>query len=133
MVYCADPLANALNSTIQVQEEAWRLLREAMTEGKDSKISVRLSIHSKAVEARLKAEQSHREELERRSILIPLAVANDMTRRGLGVIVERLRCLPQNVAPLCNPANAHHAVEVLEEECNAVLAEAQQAYAADTV
>jgi hypothetical protein len=124
-----DRLSDALDSTIQAQGEAWRLLQEAMVEGRDSKITVRLSIHNKAVEARFKAEQSHREELERRRILIPLAEAKDISRKGYDIILSRLAALPQNLAVRCNPTNPHLAMEVLEVECNATLAEAQRAYA----
>src|ERR1041385_5157567 len=56
-----DSLEGALFNAIQAAEEAYRLLSEAMIEGRDSKIGVRLSIHNKAVEARFKAEQQYRE------------------------------------------------------------------------
>jgi hypothetical protein len=129
----ADRFTNALDSTVQAQEEAWRLLQEAMIEGRDSKIMVRLTVHTRAVEARIRAAAQHREELERRRILIPLTEAMDLTRRGYDIILSRLRCLPQNVAPRCNPTNPHLAIAILEAECTEIIADARRAYAADTI
>jgi hypothetical protein len=129
----ADPFAHALDSTLQAQEEAWRLLQEAMIEGRDSKIMVRLTVHTRAVEARIRAEVQHREELERQRVLIPLSEAKDLFRRGYDIILSRLRRLPQNVAPRCNPANPHLAIAILETECAEIIADARRAYAADTI
>lgn len=129
----ADRFTNALDSTIQAQEEAWRLLQEAMIEGRDSQIMVRLTVHTRAVEARIKAEVQHREELERQRVLIPLSEAKDLFRRGYDIILSRLRCLPQNVAPRCNPTNPHLAIAILEAECVEIIADARRAYAADTI
>jgi hypothetical protein len=129
----ADTLADALDSAVQAQKEAWRLLDEAMIEGKDSKIGIRLAVHNKAVDALFTAAREHREELERTRILIPLTEAMDLSRRGYDVVLARLRCLPQNIAPLCNPANAHHAMEILEAECNGIIADAQRVFAANAV
>jgi hypothetical protein len=123
----ADRFANALDSTVQAQEEAWRLLQEAMIEGRDSKIMVRLTVHTRAVEARIRADVQHREELERQRVLIPLSEAKDLFRRGYDIILSRLRCLPQNVAPRCNPANPHLAIAILETECAEIIADARQA------
>jgi hypothetical protein len=128
-----DNLDEALHDAIEAAREASRLLREAMLEGKDQKISVRVSVFNKASENRFKAEQAYREEQERRGILIPLTVAQDMARHSLGVIIARLRNLPQNVGARCNPANAHQAMGILEAECEEILADARRAIAADTI
>ena len=69
-----------------------------MLEDKDNKISVRLTVFNKAQEGLFKAETVYREELERRRILIPLAEAKEIARRGYEVILQRLKALPQNVA-----------------------------------
>ena len=67
--------------------------------------------------------------MERRRVLIQLAEAQDLTRRGYDIILSRLRCLPQNVAPRCNPANPHLAIAILEAECVEIIADARRAYA----
>jgi hypothetical protein len=120
-------LEDALINARQAANEAWRLLGESMIEGRASKIQVLLNIHNKAVEARFRAESAYREELERRRVLIPLAEAMEITRRGYDVILSRLKALPQNVAPRCNPTDPYMAMMVLEDECAAILKAAQQA------
>ena len=82
-------LDDALFAAIQASDEAFRLLGEAMIEGRDSVISARLSVHNKALEARFKAESAYREELERRRTLIPLGEAMEIARRGYEIILQR--------------------------------------------
>jgi hypothetical protein len=122
-------LDDALFAAIQASNEAFRLLQEAMIEGRDSVISARVSVHNKALEARFKAESAYREELERRRMLIPLGEAMEIARRGYEVILQRLKALPQNVAPRCNPTDPSRAITVLESECTAILGDAQKVYA----
>ncbi len=122
-------LDDALRKAITASDEAFRLLAEAMLEDKDSKISVRLTVFNKAQEGLFKAETAYREEMERRRVLIPLAEAQNLARRGYDIILSRLRCLPQNVAPRCNPANPHLAIAILEIECVEIIADARRAYA----
>lgn len=122
-------LDDALRKAITASDEAFRLLAEAMLEDKDSKISVRLTVFNKAQEGLFKAETAYREEMERRRVLIPLSEAKDLFRRGYDIILSRLRCLPQNVAPRCNPANPHLAIAILETECVEIIADARRAYA----
>ena len=128
--YSGGALERALRNTHQAADEAWRLLSEAMIESRTSKIQVLLSIHNKAVEALFTAESAYREELERRKILIPLAEAMEMARRGYTVILERLKTLPQNVAPLSNPADPERAITAIECECTGIVSAAQEIYAA---
>jgi hypothetical protein len=120
-----DALLNARRSAA----EAYRVLERAMSEGNISRISALLATHNKALEALFKAEQSHREELERRRILIPIAEANEMARKGYGVVIARLSSLPQNVAPRCNPNNPNQAMGVLEAECAEILGDVRRIYA----
>ena len=100
-----------------------------MTLNQDDLIGVRLSVHNKALEALFKAEQSYREELERRRMLIRLGEAMEIARRGYEVILQRLKALPQNVAQRCNPTDPTRAMTVLESECTAILGDAQKVYA----
>ena len=127
------PAENSLDDTLRkaitASDEAFRLLAEAMLEDKDSKISVRLTVFNKAQEGLFKAETAYREEMERRRVLIPLAEAQDLFRKGYDIILSRLRCLPQNVAPRCNPVNPHLAIAILETECVEIIADARRAYA----
>jgi hypothetical protein len=122
------PLEDHLLNARQAAAEAWRLLSEAMTANQDDLIGVRLSVHNKALEALFKAESAYREELERRRMLIPLGEAMEIARRGYEVILQRLKALPQNVAPRCNPTDPNRAMTVLESECTAILGDAQKVY-----
>jgi hypothetical protein len=101
-------------------------LRRSLIEGKPQKIGAWISLHTRAVEARVKLESMVREELERQKVLIPIAEAQTTTRKVVGVIVSRLTSLPQNVAPRCNPTNPDLLMTILEDECAAILKAAQQ-------
>ena len=108
-------------------DEAWRLLHEAMIEGRASKIQSLLSVFNKTIDGLFTAESAFREELERRRTLIPLAEAMEMTQRAFDVIVSRLKALPPNVMARSDPTNPHLVMTILEEECAAILEGAQQA------
>lgn len=123
----SESMEDTLRNACRAADEAWRLLQEAMLEGKDSKIQVRLSVHNKAVEARIRAETMIREEQERRNILIPLSKAQEITRSAFEVIIKRLTAMPQNIAPRCNPHDPAHALGILEDECVGIIAAAQKA------
>jgi hypothetical protein len=122
---------SALNTAVmnsrRAADEVWRLLHESMIEGRPSKIQVLVNIHNKAVEAHLKAESAYREELERQRILIPLSEAKSMVSRVVGVIVSRLSTLPQNMAARCNLIDPQMTLSILEDECVAILKDAQRA------
>jgi hypothetical protein len=107
--------------------QSWRLLREALIEGKVQKIGAWIAIHTRAVEANVKAESMVREELERKRILIPLSEAQAIGRKVVGVIVSRLNGLPQSVAARCNLTDPEMTLAILEDECAAILKDAQQA------
>jgi hypothetical protein len=125
-------LDDALFAAIQVSDEAWRLLQEAMIEGKNSQISACISIHTRALMARFDAERLYREELERRSVLIPLAVANNNARKIFEIIIARLNALPQNCAPRCNPNDPHRAMGILEDAVAGIMAAAHKTCEAPT-
>jgi len=123
-------LESALKHSIQLEHEAYRLARDAMIEEKESKIQIRLAIHGRAQENRIKIEQMLREELEKRKELIPYNVATEIFRRALDVILRRLKRFPQEKAPACNPQNPVHALGILEAGIDSIVAEAQGQYAA---
>ena len=120
-------LYKTLRNSAHAAQAAWTLLDEAFTEGKPSKIGVYLNLHSKAVEARVKAESMVRSELERQKVLIPMTEAKTSVRRVCEIIVSRLSAMPQNIAPRVNPHNPDHAMEILQDECAGIIADAQKA------
>jgi hypothetical protein len=107
--------------------QSWRYLREALLEGKVQKIGAWISLHTRAVEANVKVESMVREERERQKILIPLSEAQSMAGKVIGVIVSRLNALPQNVATRSDLTDSQMTMTVLEDECGAILKDAQQA------
>lgn len=125
-----DPLEFARTNSQHAARQAWKLLETAMLDdSKASAISMLLSVHNKAIEALIKTETMIREELERRGVIIPLQVAQDMARKGYNVIISRLTALPQNVGPRCNPQDPHHATEILQIETIGIITDAQKAFA----
>lgn len=112
--------------TKEAVRQSWRYLREALIEGKVQKIGAWISLHTRAVEANVKAESMVRGEMERQKILIPLSEAQSMGRKVVGVIVSRLNALPQTVAARCNLIDPQMTLAILEDECAAILKDAQQ-------
>jgi hypothetical protein len=122
-------LSSALTHAIELEGEAYRMARDAMQLGQESKIQVRLAIHAKAQENRIKIESMIREERERRKDLISYDVATDIFRRGLDIILRRLKRFPQEKAPAVNPQNPLHALGILESGIDSIITEAQGQYA----
>lgn len=116
-----DSLKDALNNAIAVSNGAFIDYEDARVNRLATR-SVRLSEHNKAVEMRLKAEKAYREELERRKLLVPIQEATDMCRRTMEPVLRRLKKIPQEVGPQCNPQDALTAVRILEAEINGVIA-----------
>jgi hypothetical protein len=121
-------LEDALLHAIQLENEAFRSANEAIFDGQDARIQIRLAIHNKAQENRIKIEAMIREELKAREQLIPFEQATEIFRRGLDVILRRLKRFPQEKAPACNPQNPLHALGVLEGSVDDIIKEARQQY-----
>jgi hypothetical protein len=68
-----------------------------------------------------------REEQERQKILIPLSQAQSMAGKVIGVIVSRLKALPQNLGARCDLTDPQMTMTILEEEIGAILKDAQRA------
>jgi hypothetical protein len=117
-----------LLGTREAVRQSWRLLREALVEGKVSKIGACLSLHSRAVEARVRAQSMVREENERARILIPLNEAQAIARKGYDIIIQRLSTLPQNIAPRANPSSPEHAMDILQSEVTSIMQDVQAAF-----
>lgn len=122
-------LEDALKNSVRACDEAYRLLQEAMIEGKAAKISIWLSLHNRALEGRVKVEKLIREEMERQKILVPMSEAQSSTRKVVEIVVSRLASLPQNLAHACNPSAPDHAFEILRRECTSIVADTQKAIA----
>jgi len=115
-----DSLLDALNNAIAVADGAFEDYEYARVHKLGSR-SIRLSEHNKAIDSRLKAEKAYREEMERRKILVPIQEAVDMCRRTMDPVLRRLKKLPQESGPQCNPQDALTAVRILEAEVNTII------------
>jgi hypothetical protein len=125
--FSSDLLEDSLSGIKKAVRESGRLLDEALLEQKTQKVGAWISLHTRAVEARVKAESMIREEMERQKILIPLSEAQAIGRKMVGVIVSRLNALPQNMSARCDLTDPQMTLAILEEECAAILKDAQQA------
>jgi hypothetical protein len=76
-------LQDALCHAVELENEAYRLATDAMIEEKEGKIQIRLAIHARSQENRIKIETMIREELAARETLIPFDRATEIFRRGL--------------------------------------------------
>lgn len=124
-------LESSLQAAIVVEQEAYSLVRKAQEEeGKTSVLEARIRAYNSARDGRFAAERAFREEMERQRVLVPLAEAKALCRRGYDVIVPLLRSLPKNASALCNPSEPLHAARILEREVEAIIAQAQAEYAA---
>jgi hypothetical protein len=121
-----DSLLDALNNSIAVADAAFEDYQLAR-QNPELNRSARLSEHNKAIDARLKAEEAYRKEQERRGILVPKAEITEMVRRCIDAVLRRLRKLPQEQGPQCNPSEPLMAVKILEREVNDIIASGQRA------
>lgn len=123
-----DSLDDSLTGIKKAVNESARFLNQALIEEKTQKIGAWISLHTRAVEARVKAEAMIREENERQKILIPLTEAQAMARKGYQIILQRLSALPQNLSAKLNPADPAWAMDILQQEVAGIISDAQQAF-----
>jgi hypothetical protein len=121
-------LEHSLVHAIELENEVYRLARQAMAEERESLIQVRVAIHNKAMEGRLKIETMIQELQEKRKTLVPFDAATAIYRKGLDVIMRKVRRLGQEKAAACNPQNPHHALAILENWIEEMIAEVRAQY-----
>ncbi len=123
----SDSLRDALDNAITVQERAFIQVDKAIINGASS-MSALLHFHTKALEARFMAEKAYREEMERRGLLIDKQKVTDLCRRAMDAVLRRLKKLPGERGPECNPENAIMAVGILTAEVNSIIATGKKAF-----
>ena len=124
----SDPIELILHRAIQVADGIWRLLQQAMSEGRDSKIQVRLSLYNRALDARLRMEELCRQEIEHRRNLIPMENVRRFACKALNVIISNLAALPEKAGPACNPEAPAQAIAVLKGECANIIVDARRSF-----
>ena len=75
----------------------------------------------------LKAEKLAREEMERREVLVNKYDASALVRRLVDAVLRRLRRLPDEYGPQCNPQEPVMAYNILQGAVNEVLLAGQEA------
>jgi hypothetical protein len=121
-----DSLQDALNNAIAVADGAFEDYEYARVNKLASR-SIRLSEHSKALDSRLKGEKAYREEVERRKLLVNKHEITDMARRSIEAVLRRLKKLPDEQGPQCNPKNPLVARGILQNEVNAIISVGRKA------
>jgi len=116
-----DSLLDALNAAIHVHEVSLSLFDYAC---KHSPITIpaRLSEHTRALTARFTAEESYRKELQHRKVLINKDEAFQTARQVVEAILKRLRRMPIEVGPQCNPQESLRATKILQKSVDEIIA-----------
>lgn len=107
--------------------KARQMLNQAFKEEKVSKINALIGMHWKCMETWVKAEGLLVEKMKAEGLLVPLTDAMQRARKGYEIIIQRMTALPQNIAFACNPHDPAHAMDILQNEMTAIIAEAQKA------
>lgn len=115
-----DLLTDALNNAQAVAIGAFEDYEYARV-NKLATRSARLSEHNKAVEALLKTQRATREEMERIRILIPISEATEMCRRAIEAVLRRLKKLPNEQGPQCNPKDPLLATKILQSQVDTIM------------
>lgn len=120
-------LEDVLNDAIYMNKEAFSLFEDARLEGGDARIAHYIRIFLASLNTRLKAEKMAREEAERRGVLVNKHEIFERIRRCIEPMIRRLRRLPDETGPQCNPQNPVMAYEILQRAVDEILLTGQQA------
>lgn len=123
-------IESSLVAAIEVEQEAHRLVIEAQKARTDNILAVRIAAYSKAQANRLEAEERVQKYLLAQRILVPFTEAKAEARKGYDAIIPQLRALSKNAGPLCNPENPLRATKILEQQIEAIIAQAAKEYEA---
>ena len=121
-------LQDALATSIFANNAAFELFEEAKARGdEDGRLGYYMRIYLSTTMTRMKAERMGREEMERRKVLVNRHYIVECCRRCLEAVIRRLRRLPDETGPQCNPQNPVMGYEVLKRAVDAVLEAGQNA------
>jgi hypothetical protein len=120
-------LEDARCDAITMNQCAFALFEEAMAAGDDERLPRYMRIYLTSHQLRMKAERMAREEMERRGVLVNKQLAFEHCRRCLDAVLKRLRRLPQESGPQCNPQDPHMAFTILQRAVDEILLAGQAA------
>lgn len=122
-----DSLQASLRGAISVEEASLKLVDTAMLNGGKNLESL-IRAYNHARDGRMDSEKRVREELQLREVLVPMAVAKKIGRRGYDAILPLLRALPKVAAPLVNPEDPVGAAAILQREVEGIIERARREY-----
>ena len=120
-------LEDLLNDATYMNKEAFMLVDVAMLGGDANLTGHYMRIYLASLHMRLKAEKLAREEMERREVLVNKYDASAMVRRLVDAVLRRLRRLPDEYGPQCNPQEPVMAYNILQDAVNEILLAGQEA------
>jgi len=115
-----DTVTDTLNQVVYMTDLASDKVLEAMR-GNSPAVSARMIEYCRMVEAKLKVEKASREELVRRGTLINQFDILATCRAALESVLKRLRRVPIELGPQCNPTNPLESTKILEREMNSIM------------
>lgn len=113
-VESGDTLLDALSAAIHAHKVA-QLLFDHSCRTDSHMISARLSEHTRALTARFTAEESYRKEMQIRGILVDKGIVFQTARQAIEAVLKRLRRLPIEAGPQCNPQESLRATKILQK------------------
>jgi hypothetical protein len=120
-------LEDLLNDATYMNKEAFTLVDVAMLGGDANLTAHYMRIYLSSLHMRLRAEKGAREEMERREVLVNKYDASALVRRLVDGVLRRLRRLPDEYGPRCNPQEPVMAYKILQEAVNEILLAGQEA------
>ncbi|MGB8168116.1 MAG: hypothetical protein WCF18_11535 [Chthoniobacteraceae bacterium] len=121
-------IEDSLAAAIEVEQEAHRLVVEAMSARNDEILAIRIAAYSKALDGRLSAEEKVHKLKERQGVLIEMDFAKQLIRKAWMPLLTRLRSIPKRAAVKVNPHDDVHAEQVLSAEIEDAIEEARNVY-----
>jgi hypothetical protein len=112
-----------LQAAIEVETEAFRLVRDAQKAQLDNLLAIRIAAYNKARDGRMEAETKVLDQKEREKILVPTDQALELIKKVLVPLITRFRSLSRRAGPKANPGSPLHAERVLEAEVEEAIAE----------
>lgn len=115
-----DSLKDSLTDAITIERDAFEAYQDAKM-ARSPDMSARLSEFNKALQGRQNAERLYREENQVRNLLVPKTTITELCRRCMDTVLRRLKKLPGEQGPQCNPQDPLMAVRILEREVNEII------------
>lgn len=119
-VESGDSLLDVLNAFIHVHEVSLALFDHACVHNQLA-IPARMSEHTRAGMARMQAEEAYRKEMQIRGVLVDKGIVFQTARQSIEAVLKRLRRMPIELGPQCNPQEPLRATKIMQREVDVVI------------